>query len=166
MKIAKNEGKKFEEDFANSVDKTKCWLYRLRDNAASFSGGDKTRFSSTNICDYILYHNDTRTLYLCELKSTKSTSIPYTMLKQNQINGLTEASNHLIVPCFIFNYREYNNVTYFMLIDDFNDMKTSLKKKSFNPTDLEKYGALKIYSEKKQTRYRYDIERLIKETHL
>lgn len=164
--IAKNEGKRFEEDFANSIDKTTCWLYRLRDNAASFSGGNNTRFSSTNICDYIMFHNESRTLYLLEMKSTKSSSIPYTMIKDNQIDGLTEASKHMVVPAFVFNYREKDNATYFMLIDDFNDMKSELMKKSFNIEDLEKYGAIKIDSEKKRTRYRYNINKMIKETRL
>ena len=80
--IATNEGKKFEQDFANSVNKDECWLYRLRDNAASFGGSTNTRFTSSNICDYVMYHNKTRTLYLLELKSTKSSSIPYSMIRE------------------------------------------------------------------------------------
>ena len=124
--IAQNEGKKFEQDFANSVNKDKCWLYRLRDNAASFSGSTNTRFASSNVCDYIMFHNKTRTLYLLEMKSTKSSSIPYTMIRDNQIKELTESSKHTLVAGFIFNYREKQNATYFMLIDDYNDMKSKL----------------------------------------
>ena len=164
--IAQNEGKKFEQDFANSVNKDECWLYRLRDNAASFGGSTNTRFASSNICDYIMYHNKTRTLYLLEMKSTKSSSIPYTMIRDNQIKELTESSKHMLVAGFILNYREKQNATYFMLIDDFNDMKSELKKKSFNIEDLEKYGAIKINSTKKRTRYVYDIDGFIRETRL
>ena len=101
--IAQNEGKKFEQDFANSVNKDKYWLYRFRDNAASFSGGTNTRFTSSNICDYLLFDNDTRTLYLLELKSTKSSSISYTMIRDNQIKELTEASKYNLIAGFIFN---------------------------------------------------------------
>lgn len=88
------------------------------------------------------------------------------MLKDNQIKGLTEASSHNVVPCFIFNYRNENNDTYFMLIDDFNIMQDELTKKSFNTGDLENYGAIRIESYKKRTRYTYNVEKLIKETHL
>lgn len=164
--IAQNEGKKFEQDFANSVNKEKYWIYRFRDNAASFSGGTNTRFASSNICDYLLFHNQTKTLYLLELKSTKSSSIPYTMIRDNQIKELTEASNNDLVAGFIFNYREKNNATYFMLIDDFNEMTSEINKKSFNMSDVEKYGAVKINSEKKRTRYRYDIDSFVNESHL
>lgn len=164
--IAQNEGKKFEQDFANSVNKDECWLYKLRDNAASFGGSTNTRFASSNVCDYIMFHNKTRTLYLLEMKSTKSFSIPYTMIRDNQIKELTESSKHTLVAGFIFNYREKQNATYFMLIDDYNDMKSELTKKSFNIEDLEKYGAIKINSTKKRTRYVYDIDGFIKETRL
>ncbi len=163
--IAQNDGKKFEQDFSSSFGKD-FWVYRLRDNAASFGNGTNTRFASSNICDFIIYHDITQTLYLAECKSTKGTSIPYTMLKENQIKGLTEASEHRVVPCFIFNYRNKNNDTYFMMIDDFNIMYSELPKKSFNPEDLEKYGALKIESSKKRTRYKYNTEKFVQETHL
>ena len=166
MIIAQNEGKKFEQDFANSVDENKYWLYRFRDNAASFSGGTNTRFTSSNICDYLLFHNDTRTLYLLEMKSTKSSSIPYTMIRDNQIKELTEASNNKLIAGFIFNYREKNNATYFMAIDDFNKMTDEINKKSFNIFDIEKYGAFKINSEKKRTRYKYDIDSFVNKLHL
>lgn len=113
-----------------------------------------------------MFHNDTRTLYLLELKSTKSSSIPYTMIKQNQIDGLTESSSNTLVAGFIFNYREKDNSTYFMMIDDFKDMQKNLDKKSFNISDLREYGAIPINSEKKRTRYKYDTEKFVKETHL
>lgn len=165
IKIAQNEGKKFEQDFSSSFGDD-FWVYRLRDNAASFGNGSNTRFASSNICDFIIFHDKTKTLYLAECKSTKGTSIPYTMLKDNQIKGLTYASKHDVIPCFIFNYRNQNNDTYFMLIDDFNAMYNELPKKSFNQKDLEKYGALKINSSKKRTRYKYDTNHFVQLTHL
>ena len=155
----------FEQDFSSSFGE-EFWVYRLRDNAASFGNGTNTRFASSNICDFIIFHDITRTLYMIECKSTKNASIPYTMLKDNQIKGLTDASKHDVVACFVFNYRNENNDTYFMQIEDFNVMKSELEKKSFNPTDLEKYGAIRIASTKKRTRYRYDTQQFVKETHL
>ena len=163
--IAQNEGKIFENAIKSSIPDT-CWIYRLRDNASSFAGGTNTRFASTNICDYIAFDDISRTLYLWELKSTKSTSIPLNMIRQNQVDGLLEASKHNLVAGLILNYRNENNDTFFIAIEDFVDMIGSINKKSFNIKDLENYGATRIECFKKRTRYTYNMERLIKETHL
>lgn len=166
MRLVSNPGKRFEEDFKSSIDDNENWVYRLRDNAASFSGSTNTRFTSTNICDFLIFNNKYRTLYLAELKSTKGSSIPYIMIKDNQIKGLTEAGKHNVIPCFFFNFREKNNVTYFMKINDFLTMKNNLEKKSFNLQDLEKYGSIIVSCTIRRTRYRYDIEKLIEQTHI
>ena len=123
-------------------------------------------FASTNICDYIVFDDITRTLFLWELKSTKNTSVPLTMIRQNQIDGLLEASKHNLVAGLIINFRNEYNDTFFITIDEFIDMTSSLNKKSFNVKDLESIGAIRIESTKKRTRYTYNIENLIKEIHL
>lgn len=160
-----NAGKLFENDFKQSVPDT-CWIYRLRDNASSFANGDNTRFTSTNICDYIMYDDITRTLFLVECKSTQGTSIPLSMVRDNQIKGLKEASEHDLVAGFLINFRNKNNDTFFVLINKFLDMIDSLNKKSFSIKDLENIGALKIESNKKRTRYTYNIKKMINELHL
>ena len=163
--IAQNQGKVFENAIKSSMPST-SWIYRLRDNASSFAGGTNTRFTSSNICDYIAYDDISRTLFLWELKSTKSTSVPITMIRQSQIDGLLEASKHNLVAGLIVNYRNSNNDTFFILIDDYVEMINSINKKSFNVKDIEKYGATRIESTKKRTRYTYNMEKLIKETRL
>ena len=165
IEIAQSDGKKFENDFKASVPDT-CWIYRLRDNASSFSGGNNTRFASSNICDYILFDDITRTLYLIECKSTKGTSVPLSMIRNNQIEGLQEASKHNLVAGILVNFRNENNDTFFILIDEFIDMMNSINKKSFNIKDLESIGATRVESTKKRTRYTYNIEKLVGELHL
>ena len=160
--IAVNAGKLFEQDIKTSVPDT-CWIYRLRDNAGSFAGGGNTRFASSNICDYILFDDITRTLYLVECKSTKGTSIPLAMLRDNQIKGLQEASKHNLIAGLLVNFRNINNDTFFITIDKFVDMINSLNKKSFNVKDLETIGAIRVESTKKRTRHTYNIEKLVKE---
>lgn len=163
--IMTNAGKKFEQDWKASVPDT-CWIYRLRDNASSFSGGTNTRFASSNICDYILLDDTTRTLVLMELKSVQTTSISLSIIRPNQIDGLLDASRHNLVAGFLFNFRNKDNDTFFMLIDEFIDMSNDLKKKSFNIKDLMENGAVRVYSTKKRTRYTYDVNRLMGEIHL
>lgn len=163
--IPQNEGKKFENDLKASVPNT-CWIYRLRDNASSFSGGNNTRFTSNNICDYIMMDDTTKTLYLLELKTTKSTSIPLSLIRRNQIDGLLEASNHNLIAGIIANFRNGNNDTFFIDIKDFRKMTANINKKSFNIKDLENINGIRIYSNKKRTRYKYNIERFVNEVHL
>lgn len=163
--IAQNEGKKFENDIKASTPNS-CWIYRLRDNASSFAGGHNTRFTSSNICDYILFDDITRTLFLIECKSTKGTSISVNMLRENQIEGLKEASKHNLVAGILVNFRNENNDTFFILIDKYLQMMDGLNKKSFNIKDLLSIDAIRIDCEKKRTRYKYDLLKFIKEAHL
>lgn len=163
--MAQNAGKIFEADIKASVP-DRCWLYRLRDNASSFAGGSNTRFTSTNICDFLMLDDKTQTLYLLECKSTKGTSIPLSMIRNNQIKGLQEASEHYLVAGLIVNFRNENNDTFFITIDDFVSMINSVGKKSFNIKDLEANNAMHIKCEKKRSRYKYDIENFCNELHL
>ena len=158
--MAKNEGKKFEEDFMDSVPDT-CWVYRLRDNASSFANGKNTRFTSRNICDYIMYDDLSKSLFLIECKSTKSKSIPIAMIRENQIDGLKKASEHNLTAGILVNFRNDNNDTFFVEINKFIHMTKSINKKSFNINDFENVGAIKVKNTKKRTRYRYNIECLI-----
>ena len=138
-----------------------CWIYRFRDNASSFANGTNTRFTSSNICDYILLDDVSRILYLIECKSTKGTSIPLTMIRDYQIQGLLDASKHALVAGFIVNFRNTNNDTFFISIDKFIRMTGSINKKSFNIKDLMEHNALRIQSTKKRTRYTYDIQKMM-----
>ena len=108
----------------------------------------------------------TRTLYLIECKSTKGTSVPLSMIRSNQIKGLQEASKHMLVAGMLINFRNENNDTFFLLIDEYLDMMKSLNKKSFNIKDLESIGATHVESTKKRTRYIYNIKKLVGELHL
>ena len=88
------------------------------------------------------------------------------MIRNNQIEGLQEASKHNLVAGILVNFRNENNDTFFILIDEFVDMINSINKKSFNIKDLESIGAIRIESTKKRTRHTYNIENLVKEIHL
>lgn len=163
--MAQNAGKQFELDVKSSIP-DRCWFYRLRDNASSFAGGDKTRFTSSNICDCIIFDDDTKTLFLIECKSTKGTSIPLGKIRDSQAKGLLDASRHCLVAGLLVNYRNENNDTFFISIDDYIDMVENLNKKSFNVKDLLGNGAIRVECSKKRSRWKYDIEKLIDEIHL
>ena len=176
--IAKNEGKRFEDSFIKSVP-NHVLVKRLNDNASAWSGGNNTRFSSNNECDYIMYDDNTRTLYGLELKTTKDNSLTYWredfedkskkqsfQIRKCQILGLQKWSKHFGVFGFIINFRNKNNRTFFVMIDEFLDYTSTLSKKSINMDDVLKMNPIEIESELIRTNYRYNIEKFLTETRL
>ena len=165
--IAVNEGKRLEQNWKSSVEELdNLWIYRLKDNAASFSGGSNTRFASHNMCDFIMFDDNSRTLYAIELKSTKSASVTLSMIRDNQIEELTKASKLNLVAGFLINFRNNSNDTYFIEMCDFNKMVSEVNKKSFNKKDLINYNAIYVESTCKKVNYKYNIKKFIKDTHL
>lgn len=83
------------------------------------------------------------------------------MIRDNQINGLLDASKHNLVAGFIINFRNKDNDTLFISIENFHKMMGSVNKKSFNLKDLYDYAAIKIRNVRKRTRYTYDVQELV-----
>ena len=169
-----NEGKIFENAFIKSVPDY-CWHKRLNDNAASWSNGNQTRFTSTNECDFLLFDCKTRTLSALELKST-SGSLTYWredfednkkkckfQIKKNQILGLEKWNNYLMNCGFILNFRNKQNRTFFVSIDDFLDYTSTLNKKSINIDDVLAMSPIEIENKLLRTNYRYNIDKFLKD---
>lgn len=158
----KNPGKAFEQRFRSCIPDY-CLMIRLNDSPASVK---KTmRFVPSNPCDYIMFDSKNKRLIPMELKSTKSKSIGMSMIRSNQIVGLTKfASYDNVFPCFIFNFRDeenHNDRCYCQHIDDFNRMVYDIDKKSFNEIDLIMHGAIKIDGTKAITRWAWDVDGLM-----
>lgn len=172
----KNSGKRFEEDFCNSVDKNKLFVYRLKDSAQSYNNSKGTKFTWDNPCDFFIYNCKSQFLYAIECKSTKFKTMNFQfnkndsgskMIKYHQIKSLSDFSVYKgMIPCFILNFRDEEHGTertYCIDIKNFNKMIKEINKKSFNEMDLILYGAIKIEGKKKRTRYYWDIEKLFLE---
>ncbi len=172
-----NQGKIFESDFIKSVPDY-CWHKRLNDNAASWGNGTNTRFASNNECDFLLFDCNTRTLSALELKTTsglltfwrkdfendgKSHSF---QIKKNQILGLQAWSKYLMNCGFVINFRNKDNRTFFIMIDDFIDYTKDLGKKSINISDVLQMNPIEIKSKLLRTHYRYDIDEFLSKTQL
>ena len=152
-----NEGKKFEEDFRKSIP-AGCYIYKLKD-AGGWSNASNTRFTISNMCDFIMYYKPT--LYLLELKSTKGKSLPFSNIKDNQIKELLVASNTEGVRAgLVINLRSINE-TYYLNIKDFKKYVETTERKSISLDYLRSKGIL-IEQELKKTRYRYNIKEFIK----
>ena len=157
-----NPGKKFEQRLRSCIPDY-CLMIRLNDSPASLK---KTmRFVPSNPCDYIMFDSKNKRLVPMELKSTKSKSIGMSMIRSNQIDGLTKfASYDNVFPCFIFNFRDeenHNDRCYCQHISDFNRMIAEIDKKSFNEIDLIMHGAIKIDGTKAISRWTWDVDGLM-----
>jgi recombination protein U len=164
--MAKNEGKRFEEDFKKSCPDY-ALVYRLPDSAQSFGGGGKLRFSRKNPFDFILWDSSRSKLYALELKTVSGKSISFERnedekggeIHYHQIQGLNEWNNFNVVCGFLIFFREIET-TIFLSIDSFNKLLEVIQKKSFTVSDLETNN---IYYERisqslARTRYRFDID--------
>lgn len=151
----KNEGKRFEEDFRNSVP-ANVFCYRIKDSS-------NFQQTTKNMCDFIIFKSPY--LWLLELKSTKANqfSTDEKIIKQHQIDSLYEAQiKHTFIKSgFILNYRgrelKTKTVppeTYFIPIEYMRE--AYYKEKSIHK-DLAKKIGLEIPYRKKITRYEYDI---------
>ena len=171
--MAKNPGKIFEESFVASIDKSHILIKRLNDNAASWSGGSASRFASKNECDFLLYESNNKLLMGLELKSTKDSltfwredfedkNVKQTFnIRKCQIQGLKKWSKYSGVYGFVINFREYDNKTFFITINDFLTYTKRLQKKSINIDDVRRMNHIVINNEIKRTKYKYDIEGFI-----
>jgi penicillin-binding protein-related factor A (putative recombinase) len=170
----RNEGKRFEDSFSASIPDY-VLVKRLNDNAAGWSGGANTRFTSTNESDFICFDTNRRIFYGFELKSTQGTSFSFWredfeiedkkqtfQIKKNQILGLQKWSKFPFVVCgFIFNFRSEDNSTYFVSIQNFISYTREIEKKSINKADILSMDAIEIESRLLKTNYRYDIGKFL-----
>jgi penicillin-binding protein-related factor A (putative recombinase) len=154
------EGKQFEKDFKDSVPDD-VFLYRFKDGTANW--GDKnentlTRFQAQNICDFMIFTG--ARLFLLELKTTKSLSLSYNNIRDNQVKEMTKAVGFInITAGFIVNFRTVNK-TFFMSIALYNKCVEKLDRKSIPLSVFENHAVL-IQQEQKLVHWRYDIEQLI-----
>lgn len=160
-----NPGKNFENNFSKSIPDDIYYL-RIKDSATSFSPNSKSRFTSNNPFDFLVFYDGI--LFPLELKSTKYKSFSIQIskeeknkeIKYHQIQSLKEANKYEnIISGFILDFRE--NKTYWIYIEDFLLFLKENNKKSINISDIEKYNGIEISKKKLRINYRYDIKKMI-----
>lgn len=83
-------------------------------------------------------------------------------IKKNQILGLQKWDKYLMNCGLVFNFRNKDNRTYFVYINDFIQYTNELNKKSINIEDVMKMNPIEINAELKRVNYRYDIDNFLK----
>lgn len=164
----RNIGKIFEDNFKECVPHY-AKPHRLPDDAQSFGGGKKSRFSKKNPFDFFVWNFRDRLLYCLELKSVAGKSISFERTKDekpkkeihyHQIVGLNEWDECDYTICgFVIEFRGIEK-TVFIDIKEFNKIIDNIPKKSFNYDDLSIYDIKYtiIEQEKKRKYYRYDVD--------
>ncbi len=153
--MSRNEGKKFEEDFAKSIPK-EWYYYRLKDSAGSWANTSLSRFTPKNSCDFFLFTGST--LYGIECKSFKGKSMPHSNIKNNQLIGLLEMSINDPLNAqgyFVLNFRDLEE-TYAIGAFIVNDMIEQDRRKSISIEEARVNGIL-IPQKLKRVRYSYDL---------
>lgn len=163
--MSKNIGKIFEENFKKSIP-FNVWTYRPPDAAQSFDMSSKLRFSSHSPCDYMIFNGTT--LFFLELKtfegscSFERTKNDKGIIHYYQVDTLKKYSKyHNTISGFVLDFRKTDN-TYFLNINDWDNLINSITKKSFNEKDLLDYAhPILINKTKLKVNYRYDIENML-----
>lgn len=154
--MAKNEGKRFEEDISKSVPND-WFCYRLKDSSGSWSNNDKSRFTPKNSCDYFIFNSS---LYAVECKSVQGKSIPYSNFRDKQIEDLVNFCNYeYVYGVFFINFRKVNE-TYMIYATVLKLIMDNSDRKSISIDQCREHGRL-IPQQLKRTRYRYDLSVLI-----
>ncbi len=157
--MAKNPGKKFEEDFVKSIP-DRCDVTRLKD-AGGWSNATNMRFTSSNPCDFIVF-TEGRTLdwnvkmYKLELKSVQGKSLPHSNIKDHQIDAMVKSEKKGVLAKFIVNFRGANETYAISALSVKNDMLAS-GRKSLSLENAKLLG-MKLPQTLKRTRYKYDLE--------
>lgn len=156
----KNEGKKFEEDFKKSIPEG-CWCYRLRDSSGAWTNlgnGENTRFTPSNICDFMVMKSDI--LFLLELKSIKGASISFSCIRDNQVKELSSIDHPNIKAMFVINFREREK-SYAIQAKKVKEFIDNSDRKSI-PISWCQQNGIEIEGVKKKVRFRYKIESLFR----
>ena len=157
--MALNSGKRFEQNFKNSIPKD-VFLYRLKDSSNNWSENIKTRFTPSNMCDYIMFNG--YYLFLLELKTTKATSFPFNNIKDHQINDLFINSKYNnVISGIIILFDKYNEC-YFIEISDFKRYLDASQRKSL-PIDFCRKKGIKIENKIMKINRVFDIKKFIEE---
>ena len=157
--MAKNPGKKFEEDFVKSIP-DRCDVTRLKD-AGGWSNATNMRFTSSNPCDFIIWSKLYKgildgIMHKLELKSTQLKSLPFSNIKEHQLDELYKSYIKGVDSLFIVNFRDTNE-TFRVGVCPLQAFINNTDRKSI-PIAWFRDNAILIEQSLIRVRYRYDLE--------
>lgn len=167
-------GKRFEEDIANSCKNQSIWFFNIKDTYMPLKYRNVIRVPK-NEYDCLIYYDGY--LFPMELKSTQGKSISFSesIIKQHQIENLLKANEYEgVIAGFLMNFRNANNRTFWIPIDEFvaykhvaengieNHTYKSRVNKSSIPIGICEEIGIELKNELKRVRYNYLVKDLLK----
>ena len=153
-----NHGKRFESDFIKSVP-DRCDVTRLKDGGG-WGNATNMRFTSKNPCDFIVFSgneaDDYGSMYKLELKSVAGKSLPFSNIKDHQLDSMVESGQKNVFAWFVINFRGVDE-TYWIPAQLLKSHIETCGRKSLSLENAKTVGH-KITQTKKITRWRYDLE--------
>lgn len=168
------EGKEFEDAIQVSCSEQGTFYSRIKDTFIPPDLRSRVRVSKN---DYDAFIYKFPNLFPVEFKSTKDNKISFSesIIKGHQIESLRKASEYQgLISGFIFNFREHDNYTCFIHIQDFIEYKNiaenglehtyeSKVNKASIPIGICKEIGIEIKNVKKKVKYRYLVNKLLDE---
>lgn len=151
------KGQKFEDNFRKSIDRdsSDLFFYRFKDGTANWNPTEKTRFQAHNIADHFVFYKNK--LFICELKSHKGKSLPFSCIRDTQYTEMFEASKKKNVYSLVFVFFSDIEECYVASIGSILAFKTNSDRKSIPLSFFQKHG-FKIDCRKLKTNYRFDVQ--------
>lgn len=161
----KNKGYVLQDNIKKSCEKQDILFYRFKDSPFSFANSDKTKFTTNNICDCMMFLANK--LLFIELKSTKGKSFSFTEHSLRQLNDINKIIHNKqglkrfgVYGCFIIEFRELEE-TYFVQVQD---ILKYLRKNNTKTINIQKYidknRYIKIDQKLLRKNYTFDIRKL------
>ena len=136
-------GKIFEKEFKESIPEH-CYYLRLKDGTAAYGqNNDKVRFQAHNICDCIVFGNEYS--YFIELKNCNVTSLPFTNIRETQLEEMSKVNHPKIKTYFVvcFRMKERCFIAEAKKIKEFNkyerQIRNEWKRKNVKQLSKEEY---------------------------
>lgn len=163
MKI--NKGYVLQDNIKKSCEKQDILFYRFKDSPFSFANSEKTKFTTNNICDCMVFLANK--LLFVELKSVKGKSFSFTEHSLRQLNDINKIIHNKngykrfnVYGCFIIEFRELEEI-YFIEVQNIIKYLEENNTKTIN---IKKYKErskyIKVDQEILRKNYRYDIRKL------
>ena len=163
--MRKNMGYILQDNIKKSCEKQDILFYRFKDSPFSFANSDKTKFTTNNICDCMMFLANK--LLFVELKSTKGKSFSFTEHSLRQLNDINKIIHNKkglrrfgVYGCFIIEFREIEE-TYFIQVQDILKYLNENNTKTIN---IQKYiknnKFIKIEQKLLRKNYTFDIRKL------
>lgn len=163
-----NKGYILQDNIKKSCERQDILFYRFKDSPFSFANSDKTKFTTNNICDCMIFLGG-RLLFL-ELKSTQGKGKAFTnhdFRQLNDINKIIHNKHNLkrygVFGGFLIEFRELEKSYYFSVEDIFKYFEDNNTKTINLEKYIKNYEYIEIEQKLLVKNYEYNIRKLMVE---